>query len=302
MTEFKVMAYNLMDGFHNKVRNKRTGRNELTSLNQRRLDAGRRVVASENPDLLSLSEASFCDLARYPEGMDYKQLFNYPHGFGTCYEGSNGNMILSRHPFKAQEALPVGHSILSPKEKRNFLWAQIDLEGKLVSLIGAYPAHGRERDKLGDWEKVFDYDMVKNAERLIIPGDLNVFSDKDRYHRNLLSVCCRFIIHDVPEFDGRSPADVVDDFLSRETIPYLKSQGLDDTYTLNGERGSTMPTDAIIKSRWLKPLKLFKPLFAVRVDYILATPNLKVKEAYVVKSPDAEIAADHYPAVTVFDI
>lgn len=296
MTEFKVMAYNLMNGLHRKENGK------PTTLDQCRLDAAKRVVEIENPDLLSLSEAFFCDLNRHPQGMDYKQLFNYPYGFGTCYEGHNGNIVLSRHPFKAQKTLPVGHSILSPSEKRNFLWVQMDLEGKVISLIGAYPAHGREQDKRGDWERAFTYDEVRNAEHLIVPGDLNVFSDKDRYNRNLLAVCCRLIVHDVREFDGRSPADVVDDFLSRETIPYLRSQGLEDTYTLNGERGSTMPTDAIIKNKWLRPFKVFKPFFAVRVDYILATPNLKVREAYVVRNNHTEIASDHYPVVTVFDI
>lgn len=298
MVAFKAMAYNLMNGLHGKKKGR------PTELDPCRLDAAREVIKEESPDIAFLSEAFFCDLEKYPQGMDYKQLFDYPYGFGTCYEKYNGHMILSRHPFKEQEALPVGHSFLSPLEKRSLLWAQVGLGSKVLSLVGAYPAHGRESEKKKDWESAFSYDRIRNAEHLIVAGDLNVFSDQDHYHRNLLAFCCRFIRSHVREFEGRSSADVVDDFLSRQAIPYLRSQGLKDTYTPNGERWDTMPTDAIVENKWLKPFianRLLKSFFDVRVDYILAR-DIEVKKAYIVRNKHTEIVSDHYPVVTVFDV
>ena len=280
------MSYNILFGFQDK-----DTQNKPTVLNPRRLEEAKEVVRGENPDVLVLCEAFFGDLAKYPKGMDYKKLFGYPHMLGAWYEEYNGQVILSRYPFRKKSALPVGHSLLS-SERRYFPLVQMDLGAKVVSVLGGYTALGKERQKREDWERAFAYDEVHNAESLIVVGDLNAFSDEDRYDREALVTGFRHFIHTIPEFSHQTPENVVDDFLRREAIPFLRSRGLVDTHQPTGTLEYTLPTDLITKDK----------SFAIRIDYILATPNLKVKRAYTVRNAHAEAASDHYPIVTLFEI
>lgn len=282
----KIMNYNILFGFYDK-----DVQGKATVLNERRLQAARELVQLEKPDVLVLCEAFFGDLSRYPNGMDYQTLFDFPYSLGGWYEEYNGQIILSRYPLVKQRLLPIGHSMLSTG-RRQFLLMQLNVDGKLLSVLAGYAALGTEKQKQEDWTRAFADTDVKNAERLIVIGDLNALSDEDSYDRAALITVFKAFINAIPEFHGKTAEEVVDDFLSRRSIPFIRSQGLVDTHRVSGAQDYTFPTDLISKDK----------SFALRIDYIFATPNLIIKDAYVVRSAQAEAASDHYPIVTVFEV
>lgn len=263
--KIKIMAYNILHGFRNLK--------APYELEGDRLKAAQRIVRRENPDILGLPEA--CFNAPNPHGvlMDYQRLFGFPY-VAFCPSGTEwGCAVLSRYPIINSQPMS--------NENGNGLRSKISKEGKIINIDLVHPRYDFSED-----EKIkFLNPFLENSRKpFIIFGDFNSLSDDDSYDREIL-------VREFRKFEPKRAEEMGGYLLGRRVIPYVKSFGLKDALH---EKGAQQPT---------MPAKRYRQGPSdIRIDYIFHSPDVKVKEAYVVKNRNSDMASDHYPVVAVLEI
>lgn len=267
--QVKVMNYNILHGFHSldhKPENER-------------LSAAQEVVRKEDPDILVLTEA--CYGAQKPGGggifMDYSKLFGFAnYRFAKRGDAEWGSAILSKYPITSMQNNERG--------MQNHVRTTIDLKGIPLMLDVAHPHPSvSEEDKAKYFKEVV---LPNHSAPYVLTGDFNSISPQDNYERADLIAGLQGQV--------RGPEAVVDSWLKILVVPVLTSAGLVDTYRSIHPRSSTytIPTDFLSKDK----------RSGVRIDYIFASPDIKVKDAYVIQNAQTNIASDHHPTVAVLEI
>jgi exonuclease III len=167
---------------------------------------------------------------------------------------------------------------------QNHVRTTLDLKGTKVMFDIAHPHPTvSEEDKAKYFQEVV---LANHSSPYVLSGDFNSLSHQDTYERKDL----------VAGLQGqvRGPGAVVDSWLKRLAVPVLTSAGLVDTYRAIHPHSSTytIPTDFLSKDK----------RSGVRIDYIFTSPDIKVKDAYVIQNAQTNIASDHHPIVAVLDI
>ena len=148
-TEFKVMTYNVLLGFHTYPN---------PQLQKERLESAKRVIQKEDPDILLLQEAFYS--------------VNGPWG-DIC-----GNVILSKYPIRDKEILNMGN--------RKAMRVKIELPSReLLTVDNLHlDPYISEKEKSQQLEQI----IKKESNYYILGGDLNSLSPEDKYVKaNLLS-------------------------------------------------------------------------------------------------------------------
>ncbi|MEK6924730.1 MAG: endonuclease/exonuclease/phosphatase family protein [Nanoarchaeota archaeon] len=267
--QVKVMNYNVLHGFHSldhKPENER-------------LTAAQEVVRQEDPDILVLTEA--CYGAQKPGGgsifMDYGKLFGFAnYRFAKRGDAEWGSAILSKYPITSMQNNERG--------MQNHVRTTIDLKGMPLMLDVAHPHPSvSEEDKAKYFKEVV---LARHSNPYVLAGDFNSLSPQDKYERADLIAGLHGQV--------RYPEAVVDSWLKRLAVPVLTSVGLVDTYRSAHPHSFdyTIPTDYLSKDK----------RSGVRIDYIFASPDIKVKDSYVIQNALTNKASDHHPVVAVLDI
>lgn len=263
-TEIKIMNYNILHGFHNI--------NPPFQLEEKRLEAAKKIISKENPDILILTEACYGGPNPFNINMDYKKIFNYLYGyFGKWGENEWGNFLLSKYPIQCK-TIPFG--------ERTALRSRISIDNKKIYLDIIHPHPKWTEDKKIELTKPI---LKKIKEPYFLIGDFNSISDEDFYDRKTL-------IKGYMKFD-KTPTQSVDKILERKFIPYIKSVGLKDTFD-KSSRNYTVPTGIYGKGK----------SSAMRMDFIFASPEIKSLETKVIKNKLTEYASDHYPIIGRYKI
>ena len=262
------MNYNIFHGLH-------TSKKPF-KFEKGRYEKVKKVIETEDPDILTMTEACFGHDNKYGIKMDYGNLFDFPH---FSHGGANlewGSALFSKFPIISSKNLS-GDWI-------SYLNNVVDINGDKVNVnvFHPYPKIS-EQDKI----KFLKQKLKSNPRNLILAGDFNALSHKDVYDREKL-------LRGFQKF-SKDPEDSVTKFLNRELHPSLEKRGLIDTYrqikpVSNGE-DYTIPTDFLSKDKDS----------AIRLDYIYCSPDFNVKNAYIVQNKLTNKASDHHPVVAVLE-
>ncbi|MDP3698983.1 MAG: endonuclease/exonuclease/phosphatase family protein [Nanoarchaeota archaeon] len=269
------MSYNIERGFHS--------RDHI--LEEHRLQAAQRIIQQVQPDILALTEACYGGSNSHGIKMDYQQLFQFPYGewsgyrvFGPRHGDEGGNALLSQFPLQA-EVIQFSH--------KGAIRGYVNLENRILTVDVVHPSYQTD-----DQEKIVELaSLVKSRKEsllakylYILTGDFNTLHPDDIYDYDELA-------KEFAEFDQQKVKKMLDNWKKAECVSWILAQGLQDAFPPES-RQSTVPT-CYAYGRKQK---------GVRLDFTFHTPDLVVKEAYVLKNDDTEIASDHYPIVCVFEI
>jgi len=204
---------------------------------------------------------------------DYKELFDFPHSAFGQYYGYWGNCVLSKYPILETKTFPLG--------ERTALRSVISVDNKPVTIDTIhYQLSFTEDEKI----KAIKPLLESKKGPYILTGDFNSLSDEDNYDRQKLVTGLKGYLKDKTD-------EEVDRMMERKFIPYLRSSGLHDAFEPS-KRTYTLPTDLQNKDK----------SYAMRLDYFFVSPEIKVKDAYVIKNALTEKASDHYPICGTFEI
>lgn len=270
--KLKVMAYNLLFAFH-----ERHGR--MMIAHDERQQAAIEVIRTEAPDVLALTEAVYGGYYNLFLRPDYQRLFGLEHLAQACYAGDWGSCLLSRFPIVQAERWPLG------KNARNVvmpaLRATLDVDGRPLHLDVVHPSpHVSEAERVEAFRPLLE----SRASPYLLTGDFNALSDEDPYDLDTMMEQMR---PHVPE-----PEPLARRMLDRQLIAEIRAAGLRDAFPVES-RTHTIPT-ALDRPHATQGVRL-------RIDYVFASPDLRVEHAAVIQSAAADRASDHYPIVVVLD-
>ncbi|MBS3140411.1 endonuclease/exonuclease/phosphatase family protein [Candidatus Woesearchaeota archaeon] len=265
------MSWNIERGFHS--------RNHV--LEEHRLHAAQRVVGNVKPDILALTEACYGGPNSQEITMNYRSLFDFPYGkfggypfFGPGRSNEGGNYLLSRFPMQAQ-SFPLAH--------KGAVRAQIPLEDQALTIDVIHPSPGRsDEEKIAVLQPL----ISSRQEPYILTGDFNTVHPDDRYRYDWEKIKSDLISYD-PEKAGL----ILNNWKKAKLVSWLLELGLKDAFPLEA-RTSTAPTNYAYGS----------PREGVRMDFMFISPGISVRDAYVVKNKDTEMASDHYPIVGILEV
>ena len=260
-----LMSYNIERGFHS--------RDHL--LEEHRLKAAQRAVQQVKPDILALTEACYGGPNSQRIEMDYQTIFGFFYGkfgeypnFGPREGDEGGNCLLSQFPLQA-EAIHLAY--------KGAVRGKIQLEEKILTIDVVHPSYSvDDKEKISTLRPL----ITSRQEPYLLTGDFNTVHPDDKYDWNK-------IVQDLKSYNLEKAQWIVENWRKAELISWLLEQNLEDAFPVNA-RESTVPTG--------------KKNAGVRMDFFFKSLDLKVKEAYVLKNEDTEIASDHYPIVVKFDI
>ncbi|MBX4196670.1 endonuclease/exonuclease/phosphatase family protein [Candidatus Pacearchaeota archaeon] len=261
---FKLMNYNILDGFHDLSKD---GNEKNYTYNPSRLEAAAKAVREENPDILVLNEACFSNT------VDYRKAFGFPLYFHGEYGQSRGLAVLSRFPIVEAENYASKYC--------PFIRTKISMNGKTVNLDVAHPHPNlSEQDK-----RNFVASILRDREpSYILAGDFNAISRRDSYDKELL-------VRGFSRFDPNAEKKV-SDLMQRCVVSEIEHHGLKDTFIFSGEKWKyTIPTDMLSKDKDS----------AIRIDYIFCSDDFEVVNASVIRNEWTNHASDHYPVTATLD-
>ncbi len=251
-----------MNGFHTEK--------EPYKLQKKRLEASKRIVKKENPDILCLCEANFAGPNPFNIKMDYQKIFGYRYVYFASRKRQFGNMILSNYPMD---------KVYSFSDERFIcLRAKFIIKGEDLYLDIVHPS---PRLKSKDAIRYMASVLNDKKDNYILTGDFNALSDEDKYDIKKIKRLMKRI----------DPEKTLKSLLDRRLLSWLGKQKLIDVMK-KFEGGFTMPTDLIDK-------KKESPL---RIDYFFASKKIKIKDAKVIRGKDTEMASDHYPIAMEIEI
>jgi len=264
-----LMCYNIERGFHSRDH----------VLEESRLKAAQRIVKQVNPDILALTEACYGGPNSHKIDMNYKQIFNFPYGqfggypgFGPRQGDEGGNCLLSKLPMEA-EAVKLAF--------KGAVRGKIQLEDQVLNVDVVHPSYS-----VDDNEKIKTLTpLITSGEApYIVTGDFNTLHPEDQYDWNELR-------EELQSFEPSKVEQIITTWQNPHLVNWLLSLGLVDAFS-SDERESTVPTFYTYN----------KHTKGVRMDFTFMSPELKVKESYVLKNDDTEFASDHYPIVSIFEL
>jgi len=261
----KIMTYNILNGFHTIK--------EPYKLEKNRMEAVKRIVKKENPDILCLTEACFACPNQFNIKVDYQKLFKFKHVYASSRKSQWGNMILSKYPL--DKVYPV------TDERFICIRSKFIINGKNLYVDIIHPSP-RLREK-----EVIKYlrPILKDPKKhYILTGDFNALSDQDDYDINKLKAV-------IKKIEGENYENAIKSVLDMKLIPWLRKQNLMDVMKKFGG-GFTIPTDLLDKTKESP----------ARLDYFFASKKINTKSAKVIRGKDAEIGSDHYPIVINIEI
>lgn len=257
----KIMTYNVFLGFHTYPKMK---------FEAQRLANAQKIVKEENPDILLLQESFYAIPNSTNLFIDYQKEFQYPYAAVGSWGDFQGNVILSKYLIVNSEVLPLG--------ERTALRVQLEVCGNhLLTIDNIHLSpYVPEKEKSNQLEQI----LLKDKHYYIVGGDFNALSPDDSYIR-------QNILPDFLAFYGIHGVSVADDWLSCETIKTIKKRGMHDAFSSSDY---TYPTN----------LTKTDKTGAIKIDYLFHSPELKVENAHVNKTGEAEQASDHYPFIAIF--
>ena len=198
-------------------------------------------------------------------------------------DGIFGTAILSKYPMETKDLSDHGRALVRanialPNGKKLAVDG-IHLTPNIDNKNGKREFYGyrNSRDK-AKWLR--DKTGI-NRGLYIVAGDLNALSPEDKYEKDELLTGYRIFIP-----DEESARWLLNENLKGEEIKAILGNGSVDTYkSLHPTKpGYTLPTKIGGDKR-----------SSSRIDYIFTSPDIIIKGAGVIRTPDTEIASDHYP-------
>ena len=275
--KFKIIEYNILDGFHT--------RDNPARFEPERLKAARELIEAEKPDILVLPEACDDAITKHGIKVDYAKEFDLPYHFhGHRPNGSHhGISILSLWPFIKKENYSV--------KDMKFIRTVLKIDNKILTIDALHP-----HPDLNDTQTAQSFKVVirDSAPNTILVGDLNSWSRTDKPFDRLK------LIEKFRKFEGLKDKDIrfvgklIDDRLTFEAMDVIENSDYVDTYHKIQKKGKgfTVPTNLtdIDKSG------------ASRIDYIFCSKEFKVIDAGIIKTELAEKGSDHYPIYAVLEL
>ena len=264
--KIKVLQYNILNGL--------CSEEKPYALDVNRKDAFLETVISEDPDILTICEASCRSFVRKSE--------NYESSIEEMLQADNNG-----NKFRGTPAVitrfDVEHKNMS-ENFRKFIRAEVCIENRKIHLDVVHP-----RPELDErCRNEFFSKAIKSGNKpYILSGDFNSLSPQDSYNLEKLT---RGYQRFMGEEAGKKK---VEDIIKMDAMRPLFSECLIDTYKkirMNGD--FTVPTD------WRNKNKDS----AVRLDYIFCSNDFKIIDAGIIKNKLTENASDHYPTYAVLEI
>lgn len=263
------MTYNIERGFHSK--------NHI--LEKERLLAAQKAIKEINPDILSLTEACYGTENSQGILMDYQELFDFPYikyggypVFGPRKGDEGGNCILSKYLMDAENVKLAFKGAIR---------ARIKLEDIILTIDVVHPSYS-----VDDLEKIKTLKpLISNiTPPYILTGDFNTVHPDDECDWDSIA-------KELIDFNPKKVKQLIETWKRADLISLLQSLGLKDSFPIN-KRESTVPTNYTygeIRS-------------GIRMDFFFQSPEIKVINAYVLKTKETNIASDHYPIVGAFEV
>ena len=275
--KFKIIEYNILDGFHT--------RDQPARFESERLIAARELVKNEKPDILILPEACDDEIAKHNLKIDYAKEFDLPYHFhGHKPNGSkHGISVLSRWPFKKKE----NYSMHDMK----FVRVDIKIENKTIRVDALHPHPSLNSCEMAQFFKNVLRDIVPYS---ILTGDFNSWSASDKPYDRKKIISKFRTFAELKDKDENFVINIIDDKLTFEAMNIIENSNYIDTYKKfhKKEKEWTIPTALIDTNKDA----------AMRIDYIFCTKEFKILEAGIIKNELAEKASDHYPIYAVLEI
>jgi len=276
-SKLKIMEYNILQGFHTK--------SNPAILEHERLEASKKIILSEEPDILVLIEACADNISKHGIKIDYSKEFNLPYHFhGHKPNGSHhGISILSKYPFIEKEDYSI--------KDMQFVRISVKLNNKVIRIDALHP-HPDLNDK--QKARFFKGVIRDSTDNTILIGDFNSLSRADKHNREKLIEK----VISLPEFkykDRKFVEELVDNHLTFEAMDIIEKSNFVDTYRQIHKKsinGFTMPTDLLDKNKSA----------ASRIDFIFVSKDIKIIDANIIKNEFTEIASDHHPIYAVLEI
>lgn len=205
-----------------------------------------------------------------------RDLFGYDHIFTIKLNDKrlqelghdNGLTLMSKQPWLSCEAINLS--------TRNALKSSFDINGHVITLCLAYLDDLDEDTRLDQIKAIVD---ACGTEDAVIIGDLNTLSTED--DQDILPGLKAFYANNPGIEQKLSP--VVTQMQKGEVMAWLRSQGFIDAGV---QLGPTMPSK-------LFPAVVDEPF--LRIDYGLASLQIKVNDFAVHATETMQKASDHFP-------
>lgn len=230
------------------------------------------VVKADNPDFLTLNEASDFDTNNNKKLIEFAQKTNFSnYHLARCGDSDNYHVaVLSKLPFKATDTI-------KPLARAGIL-VVIDTPLGEIAFVGTHLTPYSEDLRIPEAKLIIE--KLASYQNSILTGDLNSLSPEDGYSESIVK---RFNEIQVKKFtsNGKLRFDVMKMFAKHSFV---------DTAGLFGkQRNITAPTSLNEKEVHSN----------MRLDYILVSKFLKDKVTgyEVVKNRLTKNASDHYPVV-----
>ncbi len=263
MMNLRVMTWNLLEGGH-------TPRQRPPQLDRGRLEAAKALIARVRPDVVILNEALWAEPYQgYHQ--NYADLFGFEHACARLYDGSWGNAILSHYPVIACQDFRI--------HNRGGLVSTIQAGSSRVQ-VGTYHPHPSRfaSNKASDYRA-----LVGGTDKtlpLVLGGDFNAISPQDHpNHEKLTEAFSRF-----SSTPGPDSARFIEG--GQFVFQALAAEGMREAIPPAG-RFPTIPTRLIASN----------DDSGMRIDHIWVNEHVVVREGWVERAPEADVASDHYPVV-----
>jgi endonuclease/exonuclease/phosphatase family metal-dependent hydrolase len=268
----RVMTYNLLYGFHERAGDAMVYRPE-------RARAAAEVVRAAAPDVLALTEAAYVDADGRFVRQDFAALFGLPHVACAGFVGSWGNALLSRYPITRAARLPLGsHPGGAPPSA---LRAMLDVDGRALCVDVVHPSpHITEAERVAAFAPL----LAGQPRPALLLGDLNALSDEDPYDAATLAAQLRGRVPDPEALAAR--------MLDRQLVAAVRAAGLVDVMPRERRR-HTLPT---------RLPRAHTQGAELRIDYVFASPEVRVVDAAVVREGPVDEVSDHYPVVATLEL
>jgi endonuclease/exonuclease/phosphatase family metal-dependent hydrolase len=271
LSTIRIMTYNLLEGLLDKN----------GAVDETRRKSAIAAVNEIDPDVLVLNEALRCVPDADGKINDYAAWFNMPHALAKTYDGTWGNVILSKLPLRETKTFAIYN--------RSGIVAEImvhshddECQNHDNLVVGTYHPHPSRwpAHKAADFtELVSDI----NAPCLIC-GDFNAINPEDDPDIERLAVAFKAF---TPKGAERSSAER---FVAggKAVFEALAEIGFTDAVPKES-RTPTIPTALIAKPTENETSS------AMRIDHVVGNSKVTIIAGGVLKTEDTDTASDHYP-------
>lgn len=262
----KILQYNILNGL--------CCERKPYIVDKERKEAFFDAIEKENPDILTLCEASCRPFVRKSNNFE-DTIEEMLQTSDNCNKFRGTPAIISKFDIEFRN---------KSEHFRKLISASIYSGEKKINLEVVHPRP--ELDEV--LRNHFFSNVIKNSQNpYILSGDFNSLSPEDHYDSERLTKGYQRFMG---EHNGRMK---VEDIIKAYAMQPFGTGRLTDTYKLIRRNGDfTVPTD------WRNVNKDS----AVRLDYIFCSKDFKIIDAGIIKNDMTEKASDHYPTYAVLEI